>query len=66
MVDVFRDSPAAKAGLRAGDRLIAIEGECFADQAAMVARLRSSPAVCQLTIDRRGVVSTVTLQDDGD
>ena len=66
VIDVFRDSPAAKAGLRAGDRLIAIEGECFADQAAMVARLRSRSAGCQLTIDRRGVVSTVTLQDDGD
>ena len=66
VVSVFRDSPAATAGLRAGDRLMAIEGECFADQAAMVARLRSSPAGCQLTIDRRGVVSTVTLKADSD
>lgn len=38
---VFPDSPAAKAGLKAGDRIQALEGQPFAGRDALLARLGS-------------------------
>jgi len=66
VVDVVRGSPADRSGLRAGDRIVAVAGECFADQTAMIARLQQAHEDCELTVDRRGVLTTVMLQAEAD
>jgi len=63
VISVTAGSPADRAGLRSGDRLLSVAGARFADQAEMVARLRTSESPCALEIDRRGVVISVTLRD---
>ena len=62
VVDVARGSPAERAGLRARDRLQQIDGAPFADQAAMVERLREAGAACRLLIERQGRLQELTLQ----
>ena len=54
--------PAAKAGLRFGDRITAIDGVPYADGAAMVKKIRASAGVPhKLTYERHGVPATVTV-----
>ncbi|MFM7136523.1 MAG: M20/M25/M40 family metallo-hydrolase [Planctomycetota bacterium] len=65
IVDVARGSPAERAGLRAGDRLHQIDGQLFADPAAMVERLRTAGESCRLMIERRGRMREVTLEAVG-
>jgi C-terminal processing protease CtpA/Prc len=65
VVDVARGSPADRAGLRAGDRLQQIDGLPFADQAAMVERLRTAGDSCRLLIERQGRLQEVTLEAKG-
>jgi hypothetical protein len=62
VIAVAKDSPAAKAGIRQGDRLMGVNGESFHDQSEVVARLREIESGFQLTIDRKGIVTTVTLE----
>jgi hypothetical protein len=62
VIEVASDSPASRAGLRQGDRLLAVNDETFRDQSEMVARLRSIESGFTLSIDRKGVVSTITLK----
>jgi len=54
VVHVARDSPAERAGLQAGDRLHAVDALSFADQPAMVERLRTAGDSCRLLIERHG------------
>lgn len=65
VVDVARGSPAARAGLRAGDRLHQVDGLAFADQAAMVERLRTAGDSCQLLIDRQGRLQHLSIEAKG-
>jgi regulator of sigma E protease len=54
--------PAALAGLRFGDRIVAIDGVPYTDGAEMVKKIRASAGIpLKLTYDRRGVISTVTV-----
>ncbi len=62
VIAVARESPASKAGLKQGDRLMAVDGETFRDQSGMVARLREIESGFTLTIDRKGIVTTVTVE----
>jgi predicted metalloprotease with PDZ domain len=50
------------AGLRAGDRIHAVDGEPCADQAAMVRRLQGAAASCRVVADRRGRLMQLTLE----
>ena len=62
VVSVAADSPASKAGLQRGDRLVTIEGEPIHDHAAAVAKLRSVERSCTLTIERNGITKTMKLE----
>jgi hypothetical protein len=66
VISVAAGSPAERAGIRAGDRLLEVAGGGFADQAEMVARLRGSAGSCRLTFERKGVVTSAELRDDAD
>jgi len=66
VIAVASDSPASRAGLRQGDRLLAVHGETFRDQSELIAHLRSIESGFTLSIDRKGVVTTVTLKLDED
>jgi len=57
IANVFADSPAAAAGLRAGDRIQAIDGVALDSPAAMTARIdQSAGATVELTVVRDGAV----------
>lgn len=62
VVNVAADSPASKAGLQRGDRLVAIEDEPIRDHAGAVAKLRSVERSCTLTIERNGITKTMKLE----
>jgi hypothetical protein len=66
VVNVAGSSPAERAGLRAGDRLHAVDGLSFADQAAMVERLRTAGDSCRLLIERQGRLQEMAVQITGD
>jgi hypothetical protein len=59
VVRVVPDSPLEYAGLRCGDRIIAIDGEPFATQAAMIQRMASTGDALTLQIDRSGRILEV-------
>ena len=64
ILDVARGSPAEMAGLRAGDRLLAIEGNRLEDQNDMIGRLTTSGSQCQVEVDRRGLVVVLQLDEE--
>ena len=72
VVRVVPESPLERAGLRCGDRIIAIDGEPFATQATMLQRMASASDALTLQIDRAGrilevqVVSGETPASTGD
>ena len=61
VVDVARGSPAAVAGLRAGDRLVVVDGRRFTDQAAMVKQLQAAGERCAIQVERRGRLLDLSL-----
>lgn len=62
VVTVATDSPASKAGLQRGDRLVAVNDRPIQDHTEAVATLRSVEHRCTLKIDRNGIVKTVVLE----
>ncbi len=65
VVRVTPESPAARAGVLTGDRLVAIDGIAVAGQDDMVHRLAAAKSRVVFDIDRKGRFMQVTL-DDGD
>nr|MCU0780375.1 RIP metalloprotease RseP [Akkermansiaceae bacterium] len=62
LAEIQAKSPAAKAGLKAGDRLVAIDGKPFLSSAAVIdyiAKANSQPM--EFTVDRAGEQITRTL-----
>jgi C-terminal processing protease CtpA/Prc len=55
-------SPAARAGLQAGDRIYQIAGQDFADEAAFVELVKTLPDPLELLVERDGQVHTVLIQ----
>lgn len=55
VVRVAPDSPAARAGLRAGDRLVAMRGERIRDVAGVLARLALRGNALDVTVARPDV-----------
>lgn len=62
IVRVVPDSPAAAGGLLPGDRIVAIDGESVASQAEMMARLATAGPRVLLGVERRGRLTSATLQ----
>ena len=61
VVRVAPDSPAAAGGLRAGDRIMAIDGAAVVDQDDMLARLKAAAGKVTIDVDRLGRMTSVTL-----
>jgi membrane-associated protease RseP (regulator of RpoE activity) len=65
LTQVVPGTPAAEAGLRAGDRIYQLDGHDFADEAAFTARVREAEDGCELLIERDGRLRSVTVQFRG-
>ncbi|MFM7075639.1 MAG: M20/M25/M40 family metallo-hydrolase [Planctomycetaceae bacterium] len=63
IVRVTPESPAATAGLLAGDRVIAIDGVAVTDHDDMLARMRAAVGQVALDVDRAGIVTSVVLRE---
>ncbi len=59
---VVPGTPAARAGLQAGDRIYQIAGRDFADETAFVEMLKTLPDPLELLVDRDGKLRTVVIQ----
>lgn len=64
VLDVAPGSPADRAGLKPGDRLVAIDGSLITDQAWMVQQLGAAGSECLLEVDRRGRIMPLRLGED--
>jgi C-terminal processing protease CtpA/Prc len=62
LTHVVPGSPAAQAGLRAGDRIDQVGGRDFADEAQFSALVDSFPDVLTLTVERDGRMRTIVVQ----
>jgi hypothetical protein len=62
IVRVVPDTPAAAGGLLPGDRIVAIDGKAVASQAEMMARLATAGPRVLLDIERRGRLTSATLE----
>jgi len=51
IVNVVRRSPAAQAGLLAGDRVVLLDGQAVSDPVTVVRRIRSTPPGSALSLD---------------
>jgi uncharacterized metal-binding protein len=65
VVDVARDSPAAVAELRQGDRIVAVDGRRCEDQAEMVGLLQAATDTCRVEVERRGRLVELILEAAG-
>lgn len=68
--DVIPGAPAAEAGLRAGDRIVAIEGEAVEEWDKMAGIINQNPGrELEFSIERRGEVFSISMipqeQEDG-
>ncbi len=63
VVRVAGDSPASRAGLIVGDRLLEIDGQALTDQADMVRRLADASTQVTLGIERRGKRMELRMND---
>jgi hypothetical protein len=62
LTHVVPGTPAARAGLQAGDRIYQIAGRDFADENAFIEMLKNPPDQLELLVDRRGKLRTVVIQ----
>ena len=63
VLEVFDGSPAARAGLRTGDRIIAVDGESVADETSegAIGKIRGPlGSTVQVTVERRGSPAPLT------
>ncbi len=65
VVRVVPDSPLDLAGLRCGDRIIAIDGEPIANQAAMLERMAKAGDALMLTLERVGRIVEIDVSGGG-
>ena len=61
LVAVLPGSPAARAGLQPGDRVLQIGGRDFADEAAFAAKIRAASGPLELLIERAGQLHRLTI-----
>ncbi|EOD56806.1 sigma E protease regulator RseP [Aeromonas molluscorum] len=62
VAEVVPDSASATAGMRKGDKILALDGQPLTDWAAFVGKVQSSPdQPLQLTIERDGREQSITL-----
>ena len=62
LTHVVPGTPAARAGLQAGDRIYQVAGRDFADESAFVEMLKALTDPLELLVDRNGKLRTVILQ----
>jgi hypothetical protein len=63
VVRVVPDSPLGQAGLRTGDRIIAIDGEPIASQTVMLERMATAGDALRLTLERAGRILDIDVID---
>jgi C-terminal processing protease CtpA/Prc len=62
LTHVVPSTPAARAGLQAGDRIYQVAGRDFADETAFVEMLRTQADPLEFLVDRDGKLRTVLIQ----
>jgi hypothetical protein len=62
LTHVVPGSPAASAGLQAGDRIYQIAGQDFADENAFLDKVKTLADPLELLVDRQGRLRTVVIQ----
>lgn len=62
VVRVWRDSPAAKAGLAPGDRILTVDGARISGHDDMLGRLQNAAPSVQLDVERRGRIVRAELR----
>ena len=62
VIAVTSGSPARRAGLQPGDRLLAVADRSPASQAEMVEQLRLAGDECRVTVERRGRTREITMR----
>ena len=58
---VVEGSPAARAGLKAGDRVYQVDGRSFADEEEFAQRVNAPPDALKLLIERQGQMLEVVV-----
>jgi len=62
VIRVAPDSPAARAGLKPGDRIYQVAGRDFSDDTELFTRLTTLPGPIKLLVEREGQLRTVEIQ----